>query len=648
MYRGIVRCDMKPEGQNTDQQVKEGQNNSNGGAQNNETVEESEAVKRFKEFLEAFKDGKLYIYNDVTVTEKDLKNTYDEFCANSREKKGEKYKDRKFDEVIGNLKKRDTDVEIMKQIINLAIWLWALPNSRKSSWIPKGQSNTSLQPDDNLLKIPGVAGGGSGYVQYKTNGIRYILYLLKELYPKINENNKKKKIDGLIKFRVSIQKQDQDFYDSSKYPLPDGVRNLLLHLYKPKKYQPIASTADKEKIVKAFWELIKNEPINQGIIDNVSTALNNLDDSLKKIKDKLEPIITQSGSSIGTDNGNFFYSYSLPLIWKGEGIDNLSLVQKLEYKKAMILYGPPGTGKTYSAWELAKEIIIRHEIVKINKPKKGGNQNLASGLIALLGKLSDFKKNYGNRISYLQFHINYSYEDFIAGQTIKNNSVETKLGFIFDVIKNAGKTKPYIVILDEINRTDISRVFGELFTAIEKRGTTVTLMLPDPDKPGKKLTLNIPDNIYFIGTMNEIDFFLERVDFALRRRFVWEMMGYDEDTLETIILSRLKELEITVDAEIEGFVGSYCEACTSLNEKVADRMGVAYHIGHAFFAEIANIYKELGGDSGETRWKNAKKILWQISIKPTLEAYCGSMDKTEKEKYLKEPGGDFYKAYFGL
>lgn len=75
-------------------------------------------------------------------------------------------------------------------------------------------------------------------------------------------------------------------------------------------------------------------------------------------------------------------------------------------------------------------------------------------------------------------------------------------------------------------------------------------------------------------------------------------------------------------------------------------MDETYHIGHAFFAEIANIYKELK-DFGGDRWEKAKKILWQISIRPTLEAYCGTMDKSEKEKFLKDESGEFYKAFFG-
>ena len=209
---------------------------------------------------------------------------------------------------------------------------------------------------------------------------------------------------------------------------------------------------------------------------------------------------------------------------------------------------------------------------------------------------------------------------------------------------------PYIVILDEINRTDISRVFGELFTAIEKRNKDVTLSLPDTKDKTKRLCLNVPDNVYFIGTMNEIDFSLERVDFALRRRFVWEYCGYDAKVLKVIIKKRIQKLSIEVD---ENKIDTFVVSCNELNERIKDLLGESYHIGHAFFAEIANIYYQLKDSEEKDKWKTAKEILWEISIKPTLEAYCGTMDKSVKQKYLednktgeKTDKGEFYKAFF--
>ncbi len=136
--------------------------------------------------------------------------------------------------------------------------------------------------------------------------------------------------------------------------------------------------------------------------------------------------------------------------------------------------------------------------------------------------------------------------------------------------------------------------------------------------------------------MNEIDFSLERIDFALRRRFIWERHDYSEDALETIINDRLKNNDSTKDVDIDSFIN----CCTALNSVIdkEDSLGSDYHIGHAFFAEITEIYRKLQEDKDDKKasknWTIAKTILWEVSIKPTLEAYCGAMDKQEKNVFI--------------
>ena len=392
-------------------------------------------------------------------------------------------------------------------------------------------------------------------------------------------------------------------------------RNLILHILKPEEYEPIAKNDDKGKIADAFSKVLD---INKDA---------SVDEKLRNIREKLE---------LGNSS---FYSEPYASIWK----DNImSSTGKLEYKKAMILYGPPGTGKTYTAIEMAKRLLAKQYI------KKGTD---VSKNLKYLQDTSDedFLKN-DIHIKYLQFHVNYNYENFIAGQTIEKGDVKTKPGFIFDVIAEATaedqKDMPFVVILDEINRTDISRVFGELFTAIEKRGKDIILSIPDPSDNQKLLVLNIPENIYFIGTMNEIDFSLERVDFALRRRFIWEYCGYNKEALRDIVNIRLKKYGEEISQET---ITEYINSCNRLNEVIKNNpyLGESYHIGHAFFAEIADVYHHLDNTENNKRWKNAKRILWDISIKPTLDAYCGSMEKTVKDNFLKENGGDFYTAFWG-
>lgn len=660
----------------------------------------------FDDFLTAFEQQKSFVLNNQIsglFTKQNVEQTYEQFANNSQNNNGQECidKDKPFDEVIKSIK--GDDVQTMYHIINHAIWLWTFPHNTNSPWLVYQSMTDKTKKTDcpykaDLMTYKGVAGGGRGYRTGKTNGIRFILYLFKLL-----TEDKTKDAKNLIIGECL----ETTRYDSEQYERPDGVKNLLLHLCDSGQYEPIAFSADKQKLVDTFK---KDDKSNQTI-----------DKKIQEIRKKLQQkkIITEEDT---------FYSKSLPLLWKGEeSSTDLSLAQKLEYKRAMILYGPPGTGKTYTAKQLAKEIIARHyyrqfkrnlneENTEDNKEsiqEHDQNDNIKSvDTIDAFSVFTPLEPSMKNRISYLQFHINYNYEDFIAGQVIEGNDIDTKKGFIFDVINKANEkpNDPYVVILDEINRTDISRVFGELFTAIEKRGETVMLTLPKPKKEiakqkgiagqqpeigslqvEKRLELNLPDNIYFIGTMNEIDFSLERVDFALRRRFIWELQDYSEDALENIIKYRFdhypfeewykyykrmekndeeavrmakEELEKTdssnseirdrinkVKEEIkkvnnENKVKVFISSCTKLNNEVEKAMGEAYHIGHAFFAEIVQLFIELNKNDIDNPWQKAKQILWEISIKPTLEAYCGTMDKIEKEKYLKGQGGKFYDAFF--
>lgn len=597
--------------------------------QTNKPKKESQGTRSaqdaFSAFLAKLKEGQTYILEKERTeifTKDKVNETYNLFCDKStlteKSEKTTTNKDLKFESVIQKIAEDKNLSEEAKIIINHANWLWGLLPDFTTKWL---FTDPNIEYNDDLLKIQGVAGVGPGYRQTKTNGVRFILFLFTQLVNPAESS----KLEEIIIKNCLIKNENDSLYDNNKYSLPDGVTNLLLHVCAPEKYMAIAASKDKEKIVKTFKSLLGEEEKDADV-----------DAKVVKIHKKLEEkkII---------DEKDTFYSNSIPLMWKGESTEDLSLVQKLEYKKALILYGPPGTGKTYTAHELAKEILVRHYMKCFNK-----NRDFDT----LKKNLDNLENDLRDHTSYLQFHINYNYEDFIAGQIIQNNSIVTQKGFIYTVVEKAKKAKddntekPYVVILDEINRTDISRVFGELFTAIEKRGEDVTLTLPDPENNNKSLVLNIPDNVYFIGTMNEIDFSLERVDFALRRRFIWEFHDYNEDALLSIINSRVEG-----KTEKDYNPDEFCKSCTALNDEVNKAMGKEYHIGHAFFAEIANIYIKLYGTTNNTPWGKAKKILWQISIKPTLEAYCGTMDKSDKDNYLKDKKdkkekGVFYKAFF--
>ncbi|MCQ2244369.1 MAG: AAA family ATPase [Bacteroidaceae bacterium] len=571
--------------------------------------------------------GKSYITKGEEISEikSAIDNVYKALCQKTKEGK-----DLPFTDAVKDITKRS---ELL--VLNHALWLWCFPNSRKTQYelcvknskgLSKEQKEKQKKENSEYDFIPfvNVAGAGSGYVQTKTNGIRFIVYLFKQCFESCFNSFGAKK---------DIVIQECKSSTSYEFKVPDGVKNLLLHLCNPDEYEPIASTADKQRIIK------KCEEIGCVIAG---------DDDDKKLKSLRKDIFIKS--IIETEGT--FYSKHFPLLWKGESVSStLSRVQLLEYKQAMVLYGPPGTGKTYTAMELAKEILVR-SVMKSYK-KASDKQKCKDCIRDIINaenateKLCDKDNILSKYIYYLQFHINYNYEDFIAGQTMGKEGIETKEGFIFNIIKKAKEdsSMPYIVILDEMNRVDVSRVFGELFTAIEKRNTDVRLTLKKnvdksegkeegtKDNEEEYLVLNVPDNVYFIGTMNEIDFSLERIDFALRRRFIWERHDYSEDSLESIINSRLENIGDDKNVNIDDFI-----TCSSAVNKLIDKedsLGPNYHIGHAFFAEVADIYKNLKeSSSGANNWNQARNILWEISILPTLDAYCGSMDKTEKKTFI--------------
>ena len=177
--------------------------------------------------------------------------------------------------------------------------------------------------------------------------------------------------------------------------------------------------------------------------------------------------------------------------------DNL-IIKLLKYKPQIILQGPPGTGKTREAKRIAKALLGLGE----NDSLEGNEQ---------------FKL--------IQFHPSYSYEDFVRGIVAKPNeegngivyTAENKIlgAFAKEALKD--KDKPYVLIIDEINRANLSAVLGELIYALEYRGEAVQSMYAIEGENN----LILPPNLYIIGTMNTADRSVGHIDYAIRRRFAF-------------------------------------------------------------------------------------------------------------------------------
>lgn len=217
------------------------------------------------------------------------------------------------------------------------------------------------------------------------------------------------------------------------------------------------------------------------------------------------------------------------------------LVGVLRNKKNIILQGAPGVGKTFAARRLAW---------------------------SMLGKKDD------NYIEFVQFHQNYSYEDFMMGYKPVEDGFELKYGIFYRFCQKAANQpdKDFFFIIDEINRGNMSKIFGELLMLIEKdyRGTKATLAY-------NGLSFSVPKNLYIIGMMNTADRSLAMIDYALRRRFSFFEMEPDfdsegfiqyqnslnNDTLNELI-SKVKDLntEIALDKSLgKGFCIGHSYFC---------------------------------------------------------------------------------------
>lgn len=217
-----------------------------------------------------------------------------------------------------------------------------------------------------------------------------------------------------------------------------------------------------------------------------------------------------------------------------------TLTSVLHNKKNIILQGAPGVGKTFSARRLA---------------------------YYLMGEKST------NRIALVQFHQNYSYEDFVMGYKPDGADFSLQKGVFYRFCVDASNNpdQDYYFIIDEINRGNLSKIFGELLMLIEKdyRGTRLTLAYNDE-------RFFVPKNLYIIGMMNTADRSLAMIDYALRRRFSFISMKPGFDSMGFIRYQRS-----LASAKFDKLINAVKELNNAI---IADKsLGEGFEIGHSYF-----------------------------------------------------------------
>ena len=252
-------------------------------------------------------------------------------------------------------------------------------------------------------------------------------------------------------------------------------------------------------------------------------------------------------------------------------------LQGIARKRQAILYGPPGTGKTFAAHKLAQYLLadqgINQGINNLNNPHDGF-------------------------VELVQFHPAYAYEDFVQG--IRPTQTRGRLSYPlvdgrFLVFCKAAATRrgPCILIIDEINRADLARVFGELMYLLEYRDAVITLA------SGERFS--IPTNVILLGTMNTADRSIALVDHALRRRFAFLPMQPNYALLRQFHTADTAAPSTTPSAQI---IDALINLLIRINAEIADPQ---YALGTSFFLQ-QNLPEQL-------------ESIWRTEIEPYLEEY---------------------------
>lgn len=404
--------------------------------------------------------------------------------------------------------------------------------------------------------------------------------------------------------KITISPKIVDEILTNKYPYGRGGNSELV-TYKISESRELAFSLSKNPSQKKKVKLFSNARPPEEIFANTKHA---------KLTGKLESCCKSSAKSLVGGHDVFVTEISSPeeLVefcdwYEGVEVNNSSdgsepkpnLEDKVTVKHPLnqILFGPAGTGKTYHTINHAVAII---DGLTEEEVKKKSRKDLKDRFDDLVG---------ANQIRFVTFHQSFSYEDFVEGIRAqpaekKEISFSVKPGVFKQICDEAKKSKAdnnspksYVLIIDEINRGNISRVFGELITLIEdskRAGASEALSVTLPYSGD---VFSVPSNLYIIGTMNSSDRSLTGLDMALRRRFTFVEMPPNPQLLNGVM----------VEGQLD--IGQLLRVMNDRIEVLLDR---DHCIGHAYFMPLTEPGKNI---------VNELKAIFLQQIIPLLQEY---------------------------
>lgn len=546
----------------------------------NITSDFEEILKYYISYIELYKKYKDRIKNDEEIKEKDLKEIleyYIEFKENTPEKKDECNKEIK---------------EYNKKFFGF------------SKTIQKFDFDFSF-PLNTILY------GTSKIKDIMYNIICCSIYIIQRKFVEDKTNLESFKghfLNGLIKYIPSDEEYSlKEFEEFCNEVKEDKYNNNYVLIFEN------IDKRDKSKIFGEDFSKLKERICNKE------------DSELPK---NLYILATTSKTFFHIEDIEFFKNFDFEKIDSNdeymknigeidEEIKEIFKINKKDFKFPLntILYGPPGTGKTYNSILYSLGIATKNEGI-INRIKN----NTETISDEKINEFNDLKKQ--GQIEFITFHQSYSYEDFVEGirptlatkdNEVKEDSEDKKdlkytihSGIFKKICERARKNKDknYVLIIDEINRGNISKIFGELITLLEPAKRLEEFEELKIKLPYSEEEFGVPKNLYILGTMNTADRSIALLDIALRRRFNFIEMPPRYDLLNSINIETIgtesKNTENTKTIDLKKLL-------EAINTRIEFLLDKDHLIGHSYFVKIET-FEDL-------------KEVFKNSIMPLLQEY---------------------------